>query len=372
MAIKYLDGRNMPWRVYWRNPYTRRIEAKHFSDKDEAEKHDALVKFWIKHEPENLRPEDAPEQPAPVVLTVEPLVWAYLRDKALKPANLKNTLYHLAAVWENIGKIPVAELSKSHMKTLVDALKGRGLKANGINRKVGIVLAALNWAEEKELIPVNPVASFKCPRGTDAQIPPPSETEIELILAAAAPHIIRVIVLGWHFGMRIGESELFALQWSHVDLKRGCILVWSADKNKDMQWRELKVSADLLPLLKAWRVQDEESGAKYVINYEGKRVTTIKRAWKRALQRAGITRRIRPYDLRHAHATQALAHGADIKAVSQNMGHADTTMIHRHYQHVLVKQRDEALAVVPNLVIQSGNTGGPFSTHFRITDEGKP
>lgn len=60
------------------------------------------------------------------------------------------------------------------------------------------------------------------------------------------------------------------------------------------------------------------------------------------------------------------------KAVSQNMGHADTTMIHRHYQHVLVKQRDEALAVVPNLVIQGGNTGKPISPHFRITGEDEP
>jgi len=372
MAIKYLEGKNLPWRVYWRNPYTRKIETKHFADKLDAEKHDAQVKFWIKHEPEQLRPEDTPEPETTAELVVESLVWAYLRSRNLKPKNYLDTVYHLNAVWDYIGDIPVAELNKDHMKRLVAALKERGLKANGINRKVGIVTAALNWAEEEGVIPVNPVASFKCPRGPDAQIPPPSETEIELILAASAPHIIRVIVLGWHFGMRVGESEMFALQWSHVDLKRGDILVWSADKNQDMQWRNLHVSEALLPLLKTWREQDDKVGAKYVINYEGRPVTTIKRAWRRALERAGITRRIRPYDLRHAHATQALAHGADIKAVSQNMGHADTTMIHRHYQHVLVKQRDEALAVVPNLVIQSGNTGTPKKGSFGITEKDKP
>jgi len=372
MAIKYLDGKNLPWRVYWRNPYTRKIETKHFADKLDAEKHDAQIKFWIKHEPEQLRPEDAPEPETTAELIVESIVWAYMRSRNLSLSNRKDTLYHLKSVLKHVGQIPLSELNKDHMKRLVAALRERGLKANGINRKVGIVTAALNWAEEEGVIPANPVASFKCPRGPDAQIPPPSETEIELILAASSPHIIRVIVLGWHFGMRVGESELFALQWSHVDLKRGDILVWSADKNQDMQWRNLHVSEALLPLLKTWREQDDKVAAKYVINYKGKPVTTIKRAWRRSLERAGITRRIRPYDLRHAHATQALAHGADIKAVSQNMGHADTTMIHRHYQHVLVKQRDEALAVVPNLVIQSGNTGTPKKGSFGITEEDKP
>jgi integrase len=373
MAIKFLDGKNLPWRVYWRNPYTRKIETKHFAELLDAEKHDAQVKFWIKHEPEQLRPvvEEAQEE-QPKILTVDAITKAYLADIALKPKSLRDTLYHLKAVSPSIGKVPVPDLTEQHMVSLVDSLRERGLKANGINRKVGIVTAALNWAKGKKIIPANPVLGFKCSRGKDAQIPPPSETEIELILAASSPHIIRVIVLGWHFGMRVGESEMFALQWSHVDLKRGSILVWSAEKNDDMQWRELRVPEHLLPLLKTWREQDDKVGAKHVINYRGKPVTTIKRAWKRALERAGITRTIRPYDLRHAHATQALAHGADIKAVSQNMGHADTTMIHRHYQHVLVKQRDEALAVVPNLVIQSGNTGTPKKGSFGITEKDKP
>lgn len=81
--------------------------------------------------------------------------------------------------------------------------------------------------------------------------------------------------------------------------------------------------------------------------------------WPRCCARLQA-RRIRPYDLRHAHATEALAHGADVKALSENMGHADTTMIFRHYQHVLVRQREEALSSVPDLVIRDGNTDAPI------------
>ena len=372
MAIKYLGAKASPWRVYWRNPYTRKIETKHFASQEEAERHDSLVKHWLKFEPENLRPEEEAKPAAS--LTVEDIVWTYLRDRKLKPKSLRDTVYHLKAVLAVIGAIQADEISKTHMRSLVRTLRDKGLKANGINRKIGIIKTAFNWAEETELIKVSPISNFKCPRGSDTQIPPPSETEVERILAVASSHIIRTIVLGWHFGMRIGESELFALEWSHVDLVRGTILIWSADKNQDMQWRELKISANLLPVIVKWRKDDEvekkaaeekrcgpknrESNGRtgeysHVIHWKGKRIGSIKRAWKEALRRAGITRRIRPYDLRHAHATQALAHGADIKAVSQNMGHADTSMIHRHYQHVLVKQRDAALAAVPLVRVPS-------------------
>lgn len=87
------------------------------------------------------------------------------------------------------------------------------------------------------------------------------------------------------------------------------------------------------------------------------------------MKRAGITRRIRPYDLRHAHATEALAHGADLKALSENMGHSTTMMIHKHYQHVLNQQRQDAVEAIPDLVIQCGNTKQAFSKAFCITED---
>ena len=67
------------------------------------------------------------------------------------------------------------------------------------------------------------------------------------------------------------------------------------------------------------------------------------------LRRAGITRRIRPYDLRHAFATEALAGGADIGTVATIMGHADKTMILSTYQHVREEQKRQVVAALPRL-----------------------
>ncbi|MDY0274761.1 MAG: site-specific integrase [Desulfomicrobium sp.] len=355
MAIKHFNDRRLPYRVYWRCPFTGKTRSKHVETLSEARKLDSLVKHQIIHDPEALRPEEAPI--TQTELTVSAVVWLYLKARTMKPENLKTTLYHVRPVLELVGQVPVTDLRISTMREAVATMSD--VCQTTINRRVSIIKAALNWAEAQELIEANPVRMFSAPRGQNTQIPPPSKAELEAMLVVAEPHVQRVIVLGLFFGVRVGPSEMFKITWEHVDLLAWSLRVWSADKNQRRQYRDLRIRESLRPLFLAWRNADADIDAGYLIHYQGKPVGTIKRAWKETLRRAGITRRIRPYDLRHAHATEALAAGADIKAVAENMGHADTSMIYKHYQHVLVKQREEALFSVPDLVIQNGNTKGP-------------
>lgn len=66
-------------------------------------------------------------------------------------------------------------------------------------------------------------------------------------------------------------------------------------------------------------------------------------AWKVVKCRVGITRKLRPYDLRHAFATYTLAGGADIGAVAALMGHKSPSMILRVYQYVQYQQLFDAV-----------------------------
>ncbi|KQP13794.1 integron integrase [Pseudorhodoferax sp. Leaf267] len=59
---------------------------------------------------------------------------------------------------------------------------------------------------------------------------------------------------------------------------------------------------------------------------------TFQRAFKRAVQQAGIAKPATPHTLRHCFATHLLQGGSDIRTVQELLGHADvaTTMIYTH------------------------------------------
>ena len=69
----------------------------------------------------------------------------------------------------------------------------------------------------------------------------------------------------------------------------------------------------------------------------------LKQIWKPALAEAGITRRMRMHDLRHAHASWLLAGGADLQMVRERLGHASLRSTER-YLHTLPDSDDRTLA----------------------------
>jgi integrase len=207
----------------------------------------------------------------------------------------------------------------------------------------------MRWAVRRGYIEQLPRLP-ELPENRHEKFVPPNSEEIRRMMTAAGPHIQRVIVLGTKLGLRVGVCEMFQLKWSDIDLEDGVVHVRAAKKNKAEPIREVPIMSSLLPLIRAWKEMDEAEGMEYVIHHNGKPITrSIDGAWHNMLERAGITRRIRPYDLRHAFATDAIAAGADIGTVARLMGHANVTMTLTYYQHVATKQKKQAVEALPEL-----------------------
>lgn len=123
----------------------------------------------------------------------------------------------------------------------------------------------------------------------------------------------------------------------------------SADKG-GKPFRDVPIHESLYPELKKWHKEDNKTGP--IVHYLSKPIKSIKKAWTATLKRAGITRRIRPYDLRHHFVTSLLESGTDIKTVSEIVGSKPATLM-KYYQHVTSEQHRKAIAKIPALELEN-------------------
>lgn len=346
MAIRERKGRASPWQCYWNNPLTGKRECANFATRHDAEKHDSLIKHRLKFDRESFKVEESEEAPAQE-LTLEGAYLLYLREKQFNKSALHWQMDAMRLPLQKLGNAPLKTLTTADLCMIMEDHGKRNVKSATVHGRMSVLRTVLRWSMDKNFMPE--IAFPKLPPAQYAHFIPPTPDELESIMSVAAPHIIRVIMLGAQCGVRVGPSELFSLTWADVDLLRGVLRVHGAKKNRNAPWREVPIRESLLPLFAAWRKDDLAEGVEHLIHYDGQPVSSIKNAWKQTLQRAGITRRIRPYDLRHAFATELIAGGVDIGTVAKLMGHSTPTMLLTHYQYVMDSQKRAAVETLPDI-----------------------
>src|SRR5205814_7693126 len=131
-----------------------------------------------------------------------------------------------------IGKKTVTELRRADIVELLDDLQNeKGLKAQ-VNRVRSQILAALNWAVEREYLDTNPAAAVKKRKIETSRDRVLSDDELRVIWRAAdrLPDPSRGLVKAWILsGQR--RDEVRCTTWSEIDLNRA---VWTlpAGRNK--------------------------------------------------------------------------------------------------------------------------------------------
>ena len=234
-------------------------------------------------------------------------------------------------------------------RKLVDADGNpRFIKATTVHRELSDIMAIMAWAVENRKIAFNPIAGYKKPKRDDASIRPPSLSETNELLKYAPDHLVRAITIAWYTGTRPGAIELLQLKWSDVDWERRCLFVIGARKGGPVR-RVVPLDDGIMASLKKWYQADGENDNRYMITFHGKPIKRITTAWNTTKAIAGITRRLRPYDLRHAFVTYLLEGGADLKSVSTMAGHSRTDTTTRIYQHINMDLMRDSIAKMPSV-----------------------
>jgi integrase len=157
---------------------------------------------------------------------------------------------------------------------------------------------------------------------------------------AYVDHLEPIILLALNTGMRRGE--LFALQWSDIDLERRTLTVRGSSA-KSGKTRHIPLNTEATHTLTQWRKQGSPAGLVFP-GKAGAPLDNINNAWRRLLKAAQITG-FRFHDLHHTFASKLVMAGVDLNTVRELLGHSDIAMTLR-YAHLAPAHKAAAVELL--------------------------
>jgi len=146
-----------------------------------------------------------------------------------------------------------------------------------------------------------------------------AQTEVSAVIEALKRPTYRVLITTiYATGMRI--SEACSLRTSDIDAKRHVIVV----RGKGNKQRLAPLSERLYRILRAYWKHQRPTPPWLFSSQKGTqlRAETARRALKKAVEKAGLTKHVTPHMLRHSFATHLLESGTDLRVIQLLLGHA--------------------------------------------------
>lgn len=191
-----------------------------------------------------------------------------------------------------------------------------------IRKELGLLRAALNRAERDGIIERAPFIQLPpAPPPRDRRLT--KEEATALMFACEHTHLLLFVMLAYYTAAR--SSAILSLKWSQVDLEKRQIDLGGTGRQKR---RAVVAMADNLGV--ALYQAKQAALSPYVVEYGGRRVTTIKKGFKAACVRAGIED-CSPHVLRHTAASLMAARGVPLDKIAQVLGHTNPSVTYRVY-----------------------------------------
>jgi integrase/recombinase XerC len=242
----------------------------------------------------------------------------------------------------------VEDLTEADIRPFLGWLHDRGLAKRSLRMKLAAVKALFTHLVRSDVLQRNPATLVATPR-TDKKLPSfLRESEAESLVASfdtSTPQGLRdraLIELLYGSGLRI--SEALQLNVGDIDVRSRVVRVLGK-RNKERVVPVTPVAIDAMHDYVAQRTAFAPSPteAALFLGDRGARLTASSayRIVRRMLGNVTEASRKGPHMLRHTFATHLLDNGADLKAVSEMLGHASlsTTQV---YTHVSVERLKDA------------------------------
>jgi integrase len=278
-------------------------------------------------------------------------------------------------VLPHLGSMKLAALSGAKLQQWQASLARKGVSANSRLRSIRVLRCALNKAVRLRLLPFNPMAAVEKPRVIREERKPLEPEQCTALFAACRQHRLGdLIVLAAMTGLRKGE--LFALEWSAVNLAEGVLVVrrsleesGGGRKLKEPKTaagrRVVSLGAEAVQALQSRLDKAKAEGMEpdvVPIVFPSTTGTHLlqsnfdRNVWYPIRQAAGIPDTFVFHDLRHTQASLLLAAGVDLKVIQKRLGHRDFATTANTYSHLLAGAQHDAVLKVDELLKRAKNS----------------
>jgi site-specific recombinase XerD len=185
-------------------------------------------------------------------------------------------------------------------------------------RKINGKINAIKFYFEQVLH--RPRMFFDIPRPKKANTLPKmlSKTEVKKLLRVTS-NLKHNMALQLCYGMGLRVSEVVRLKIVDIDSKRMVVHVVGAKGKKD---RYVPLPESILPKLREYYLLYKPKIFLFEGQYGGAYAkSSLQQVFRRAMNRAGITKKIGIHGLRHSYATHLLEAGADMRFIQELLGH---------------------------------------------------
>ncbi len=277
---------------------------------DEAEAKAFLARFVVgRDEP------DSPDQPR-----VREIVCAYVAARIEKVSASSTLAFSAAPIKSLLGDLLPIDISD---RTAERYAEQRPVKPGTVIRELGVLRAALHWAERQRWIDRAPkfLMPVAHPEPRDRWLT--KDEAAKLLEAAKTPHVRLFILLGLLTGARSGA--LLDLKWSQV-----------SDATIDFGREHGNKRRAVVPINDRLRLALQEAAEQrtsdYVIEYGGEPILNVKNAFRRTASAAGLPG-VTPHVLRHTAATWMAMDGVPMRDIARFLGDTERTIERVYAKH---------------------------------------
>ncbi len=253
----------------------------------------------------------------------------------------KRDISQYLAFLRDRGISDITKTDRTTVLTYLLLLRKQGRASATISRRLASLRSFYMYVIDSGIHMKDPTMNLETPQVARRTPSVLTTAEIELLLAqpkcidAKGYRDKAMLELLYATGIKV--SELINLNIDDIDLKKGYINCRTATHERAVPVGQLAVAAVSNYIERARPLMVPDDNVRFLfLNCNGTRLSRqgfwkILKTYRKA---AGIEKDITPYTLRHSFAIHLLENGADLKVISQMLGHTDISAM-QVYSNIL-------------------------------------